>query len=55
MTGQIAKSISRKQDVLFQQQVTASGDVKMNRNLVLLVIAYEIVGALEILLGIFFQ
>lgn len=31
-----------------------SSDVKMNRNFVLFVIAYEIVGALEILFGIFF-
>lgn len=33
---------------MFQQQVTASGYVKMNRNSVLL----EIVGALEMLLGL---
>lgn len=42
---------------MFQQQVTASGDVKMSRNSVLLVTEHEIVGALEMLLGLsfFFQ
>lgn len=39
---------------MFQQQVTASGDVKMSRNSVLLVTEHEIVGALEMLLGLFF-
>lgn len=34
--------------------MTVSSDVKMNRNFVLFVIAYEIVGALKILFGIFF-
>lgn len=39
---------------MFQQQVTASGDVKMSRNSVLLVTEHEIVGALEMLLGLSF-
>lgn len=54
MTGQIIKNISRSQNVLFKQQMTVSSDVKTNRNFVLFVMAYEIVGALEILFGILF-
>lgn len=55
MTGQIIENIIRSRNALFKQQMTVSADVKMNRNFVLFVIAYEIVGALEILLGNFFQ
>lgn len=54
MTGQIIENIIRGQNALFKQQMTVSADVKMNRNFVLFVIAYEIVGALEILLANFF-
>lgn len=55
MTGQIIENIIRSRNTLFKQQMTVSADVKMNRNFVLFVIAYEIVGALEILLGNFFS
>lgn len=55
MTGQIIENIIRSRNALFKQQMTVSADVKMNRNFVLFVIAYEIVGALEILLGNFFS